>query len=344
MKQAMKLGMVMLLMAALSGCAHEQEPVTAQVQPEKTNYVLVVKDTTNPYMQRMGEGFLDACASLNVQARVVGPDEASAEAQAEIIEGLVAEEIGCLAVAANESDALDEVLQKALAAGIRVVSMDAAVNPQSRVVHIQQANPEMIGRILMQASHHMTGGKGEIAFLSTSTNMPNQAIWLEWMQREVDENPEKYADMPIVDIVYGMDEYEPSAEATRRLLAEHPNLSMIIAPTAVGLKASADVLMEKDSKVLVTGLGLPSQMAKAIQAGKCPWMYLWNPIDIGYLAAHTLSAIDGGMIMGAEGEALKAGRLGEKQISPAADGGTEIVLGYPFKFDTENITLWMDAF
>ncbi|MGW1341071.1 ATP-binding cassette domain-containing protein [Kribbella sp. NPDC002412] len=60
---------------------------------------------------------------------------------------------------------------------------------------------------------------------------------------------------------------------------------------------------------------------------------LWNPADIGYLAAYAGAAMSSGQITGAQGEKFKAGKLGEYTIG--ADG--EIVLGPPTEFTAENI-------
>lgn len=39
-----------------------------------------------------------------------------------------------------------------------------------------------------------------------------------------------------------------------------------------------------------------------------------------------------------------AGDLGEKTITAAADEGTEVMLGDPFKFDPENIAEWKEIY
>ena len=55
-----------LLIASLSACAPGR-PETALPSPTpaaERRYALVVKDVTNPYMQRMFSGFEEACALL----------------------------------------------------------------------------------------------------------------------------------------------------------------------------------------------------------------------------------------------------------------------------------------
>ena len=85
-------------------------------------------------------------------------------------------------------------------------------------------------------------------------------------------------------------------------------------------------------------------MEPFIEDGTCPLMYLWNPVDIGDLAGQTLDALVKKEITGKVGDKFTAGELGEKEITEAADGGTEVMLGDPFKFDSENIAEWKEVY
>ncbi len=108
--------------------------------------------------------------------------------------------------------------------------------------------------------------------------------------------------------------------------------------------AAAQAIESAGADTRLTGLGLPSEMAPYIESGLCPWMYLWNPADVGYLAAYAMRALASGEITGAVDEVLSAGALGEKVIVPGEDGGTEIVLGNPMVFDRSNIAAWAEVF
>ena len=337
---------LMLALLGLSGCAPAR-PEAASPSPSpraEHRYSLVVKDVTNPYMQRMFSGFEEACVSLGAQALLAGPEDISAEGQIACIEELIANGIDAIAIAANDRDALSPVLQSALAAGVKVVSLDSDVNPQDRLVHIQQASPEVIGRVLMQAAREMTGAEGAFAILTTTDSASNQALWVEWMLREIEENPDQYEKMTLVDTLYGLDLYEPSYELVSALVEEHPETAIVIAPTSVGILAAADAIRDAGASTLVTGLGLPSTMGDYIRDGLCPWMYLWNPIDVGYVAACAANALVCGEISGTVGEVLSAGDRGILKVTPSADGGSEIVVGNPYMFDSSNVAVWEEIF
>ena len=306
-------------------------------------YAMVSKDIHNPYMKKAYEGFEAACREIGAEPVFRGPDVATPEWQIEIIDSLADEGVDLISVTANDADALYPALHGAMEKGIKVISFDSAVNKDSRLTHVQQANPEQIGRVLVQAAYEMAGGEGGIAVLSTTRQATNQNLWIEWMKKELDENPEKYAKTPLIRTAYGDDEPIKSASAAR-LLLQDPGISVIIAPTAVGMLAAGKCLEDSGSQVLLTGLGLPSDMAGFIEDGICPWMYLWNPVDLGYLTAYTGDALVDGRIAGDAGDTFIAGNMGERVITEAADGGTEVMLGDLFKFDGSNIAVWKEVY
>mgnify|MGYP001809842856 CR=1 FL=1 len=324
-----------------STAASEKASDTASAA--KGKYAIIFKNTGNPYGEKEMEGFKLAIEELGGEAILKAPDQPTAEAQIAMIEELISQKVQAIAMVGNDPDALQPALQKAMKAGIKVLSLDSAVNAASRMVHVNQADPERIGRVEVQAIAEMIGYKGQIAVLSATSQATNQNTWIEWMKKEL-EDP-KYKDMELVKVAYGDDLRDKSVSEAEALLKTYPDLKGIIAPTTVGIAAAGKVLTDKGlkDKVFLTGLGLPSEMAEYIESGVCKWMYLWNPVDVGYLAGYAADALVKGTITGKVGDTFKAGRLGEKAI--IADGdGTQIMLGDPFKFDAANIAEWKTVY
>jgi len=334
----------------LTSCVEDSriQPLPPSFSPTTTPvYAMIVKEKTNPYMLKMYWGFEMACAEIGAEAVFCGPDEYTAEAQIEIIDKLVEEDdIDAIAIAANDADALEVSLRAAMEKGIKVLSLDSAVNPDSRMLHVQQASPEKIGRVLVQAAYKMINGKGTVGLISSTEYATNQKLWIWWMRQEISENHDKYKDFILLPTLYGEDRIDKSAEMVELLLDQNNNddLKLIVTPSVVGMLAVGRTLAAKRSDVLFTGLGLPSEMAEYIEKGNCPWMYLWNPIDIGYLAAYSADALHTGKISGLVDEVFSAGRVGQRIVTEGADGGTETLLGDPVKFDSDNIGEWKSVY
>lgn len=340
---------VVLLSSILVGCS-QGAPQSGGSTNEggedsggSNKYAFVFKNTGNPYGEKMMDGFKAAVEELGGEVILRSPDQPTAEGQIQIIEQLITQKVAAIAIAGNDQDALEPVLKKAMNQGIKVLSVDSAVNANSRDLHVNQANPERIGRIQIEAVSEMIGGEGQIAVLSATSQATNQNLWIEWMKKEL-EKPE-YSKIELVKVAYGDDLRDKSVSETEALLKSYPDLKAIIAPTTVGIAAAGKVLTDKglQGKVKLTGLGLPSEMASYIESGVSPWMYLWNPIEVGEAAGYTAHALVEGTITGEVGETFEAGDLGSQEV--VEDGeGTQIMLGDPFKFDSDNIAQWKDVY
>jgi len=314
-------------------------------KPKETErHAMIAKSTGNPYMERMLSGFEEAVKEQGLEAITRAPDLPTPEAQIQMIDQLIAQRVASIGIAANDFDALQPALTRAMEQGIKVYSLDSAVNPASRNTTINQADTQAIGRTLVEAAWDLADGSGEFAILSATSQASNQNAWIAVMQEVLQED--KYAELNLVRIAYGDDLRDKSTSETQGLLASFPNLKVIVAPTTVGIAAAAKVVSDQGliGKVKVTGLGLPSEMADYIDNDSCPYMFLWNPIDLGYLSGYVATALTQGTISGAVGETLTGGKLGEFSVTGASDGGTEILLGPPFKFDADNINDWKSVY
>lgn len=317
--------------------------VVGAAAAQSGKYALVVKSAGNPFMEKVKDGFTKAINEVGGEVIYKAPAEPTVSAQIIMIQQLITQRVDAIAISANDPDALRPALQKAMNRGIKVLSLDSAVSPNSRMVHVNQADPEQIGRVQIKGIAKMIGGDGQIAVLSATSQATNQNLWIEWMKKEL-EKPE-YDEIELVEVAYGDDLRDKSVSETEALLKSYPDLEGIIAPTTVGIAAAGKVLTDKGlvGEVYLTGLGLPSEMAEYIKNGVSPWMYLWNPIDLGYLAGYAAEALVTEEITGEVGDSFAAGDLGEKEVIKAGDG-TEIMLGAPFKFDADNIDQWKEVY
>jgi rhamnose transport system substrate-binding protein len=296
-------------------------------------YVLVPKNLGNPYFDAANDGAQEAAKELGVTVTYQGSATADATEEIQLLNALIAQKVDGLAVSANDADALVPTGKAAIDAGIPVVSWDAAIAVGGRVLHINQATAEGIGRAQIQLASKLAGGEGQIAILSATSTAPNQNEWIMWMKDELTK-PE-YAKLELVATVYGDDEDEKSYNEALGLMKTYPDLKVIISPTTVGIAASSRAVQDSDKigKVQVTGLGLPNQMREYVKSGACPAFQLWNVVDLGYLAIYALDAVATGKVTGAPGETFSAGKLGEYTVGE--DG--VVLLGPPYTFDINNI-------
>jgi len=290
------------------------------------------KNLGNPYFDTSNAGGAEAVEEFGGTFAEVGPTEASPTSQVSFIQTAAQQGVSALVVSANDPEALCDALDEARTAGVKIVTFDSDTNPECRDLFINQATAEGIARVQVELIADQIGGAGQVAVLSASANATNQNAWIELMQSEIEEN---YPDIELVEIVYGDDDDQTSFDRTAALLQTYPDLAGIISPTTVGIAAAARYLSTSEYKgeVALTGLGTPNQMREYVEDGTVTAFALWNPGDLGYLAAFAAQALVDETITGAEGDTFEAGKLGEFTVG---EGGS-VLLGDPFEFNADNI-------
>ncbi|MFF2389160.1 rhamnose ABC transporter substrate-binding protein [Agromyces sp. NPDC058104] len=290
------------------------------------------KNLGNPYFDTSSAGAKEAIGEFDGTFAEVGPAEATPDAQVSYINTLTQQGVGAIAVSANDPEAICDALNEARDAGIKVVTFDSDTNADCRDLFINQATAEGIAKVQVDLITEQIGDEGEIAILSASANATNQNAWIDLMKAELEAN---HPNVTLVDTVYGDDDDQTSFDKTAALLQTHPNLKGIISPTTVGIAAAARYLStsEYKGKVALTGLGTPNQMREYVEDETVTAFALWNPADLGYLAAYASKALIEGEITGEEGDSFEAGKLGDYEVG--ADG--VVLLGDPYVFDADNI-------
>ncbi|ROS61243.1 monosaccharide ABC transporter substrate-binding protein (CUT2 family) [Frigoribacterium sp. PhB160] len=294
----------------------------------------VPKQLNNPYTDVVLGGGEEASKAIGYDYSVVGPLEASASSQVTFLNTLTQQGTNVIVIAANDPDAVGPALKEARDGGAKIVAFDSDTNPDYRDVFVSQVEAKDVALIQIRQMSEQIGGEGDIAILSATANATNQNEWIKYIQEEVDTNPD-YAGITIVSTVYGDDDDAKSFQEAQGLLQANPDLKGIISPTTVGIAATARYLStsEYKGKVALTGLGLPNEMREFVKDGTVTAFALWDPAQLGEVAAYAGQALVDGTITGAKGDTFTAGDLGERTVG---DDGI-VIVGPPTEFDADNI-------
>lgn len=305
---------------------------------DQARLALVVKNIGNPWFDAIHKGWEEGCKEINAESIFRGPEQPTPEGQIEIIESLIAQGVSSITYSANDPQSLVNVAQKAMKRGIPVVGWESSIVPNSRHISVEPASAQAIGADQIKIISDLIGGKGQIAILSAAATMGNQNTWIQYMKEEL-QKPE-YKDIELVAVVYGDDVREKSYNEALGLFKSYPDLKGIISPTTVGIAAAARAVTDEGliGKVMVTGLGMPSEMKEYVLNGASPMFGIWNPIDLGYLNAYIAYRLANKEISGKVGDQFDAGRLGHYTVEAqeGVDNGL-VYLGGLFRFDKTNI-------
>ncbi len=295
----------------------------------------IPKDTQNPYEVLADKGGQKALAELGGSVVVSSGTQDTAAAQIPSIQAAIQAHADAIVIAANDPSALCPTLNTAAQAGIAIVSFDSDIACGSAPNHlfINQANTEQIGTSEVDLLAKQINSTGQIAILSAAASATNQNAWIGFMKQQL----AKYPNMKLVSTVYGNDDPATSLTVLQGLLSAYPNLKGIISPTTVGISTAAQYLdTHKNVKVVLTGLGLPSQMKKYVNDGTVASFELWNPSNLGYLAGYAAASLASGTALQA-GSTFTSGSLNTTYTMATGDGVLSVILGPPTVFDKSNV-------
>jgi rhamnose transport system substrate-binding protein len=314
------------MVAALSGCGEKK------VEPEKparTRIGVVAKSLGNGFFDAVHKGADEAARELDAEIIFNGPTTPTAEGQIEVLNSLIAQRVDAIAVSANDPDALVPTLKRAMERGIKVVSYDSGVAAAGRIAHLAPSSDQLIGETVVGLVAELApGGKGKFAVVSATPTSTNQNSWLAEMRKALPQ----HAGLELVSVVYGDDVSDKSYREAVAVLKQHPDLSVLVSISSVGIVASARAVEDQGlrGKVPVTGLGLPSELVGYVQKGVVPKFAIWNPIDLGYATTQIAVRLARG---DDPAKPVYMGRMGE--VTFGADGVG--AMSKPFIYDINNV-------
>jgi rhamnose transport system substrate-binding protein len=315
--------------ALLAGCS---APGSTSGSGGSKNYKItfVPKTLGNGYFKASDEGGSAAIKKFGGTYAEVAPATATPTAQVPFVQTLTQQRVGSIVLAADDPQAACTALNAAIKAGIKVVSFDSDTN--CRDVFVNQATPQGVAKALVDVTAKALNGKGTVAIESGGPNATNLNTWIKYIKQYLASD---YPGITLVDTVYGNDDAQQSLDAATGLMQKYPQLNGIIAPDTIAVAGAARYLSTSQykGKVYLTGLGLPSEMRSYIKDGTVKEFVLWDPTNLGYLAAYTAKALIDGTITGKTGDTFTAGKLGKYKVGEK----NTVVLGPPTVFNSANI-------
>jgi rhamnose transport system substrate-binding protein len=150
---------------------------------------------------------------LGCEFTTTAPATAEATSQIPFVEEQIQRGVDVIAISPNSPDALNEVFDRAREAGITVliVNSDIPGNEEHRDAAVLPMDFNITGASQVELMGSLIDYSGKIAILSATADAPDQNFWIEGM-REALQDP-KYADMELVEVVYGDD--DPAEEPDR---------------------------------------------------------------------------------------------------------------------------------
>lgn len=341
-------------------------------------HVFMFKSTGNSFGDLMYEGFSEYMHSIGEKTTYQSPAETTVAAQVQMLDELITQGVASITISTNGDSGYDQVFKKAQDAGIPIISIDSAASPDYRLTHINQAETDDIGAYLVQAAvliklgidypgdgkmkgtlttelANYSGDPIKLGVLSAGIDTPVQNGWIAAMEEELKDSIYSGKVDPEIDKKYGNDDLTESTTQAQAFVSEG-KVDAIISPTTIGIVAAGQVLKSANSDIVLTGLGLPSEMQSFMPASSsdnafdyvCPYMMLWDVIHLGAVAGGAQQAIAAGTFDGSAGssftmDAFRDYPSQDYEGYTYSDGGTAVLAGTPYVFYKDNMADWVNV-
>lgn len=292
---------------------------------------MVPKTTGDPFFVATRKGAEQAANELGVKLVYSGPPTYDVAGQVQVVGQLAQRHVNAITVSANDPNALVPVMEKAAASGIETSTWNADIGKAGRQFFLNNPTADELGKALVEQVVEATGPKAKVLVITSTLTAPNQNSWLEAMKKYI---AAKYPDFVFQKVLPGQAEAATSYNVAKTWLQAHRETQAIISLDAFGVAGSAKAAeaLGRKGKVVLTGIGVPSQNGKDIKSGTVKSAVLWNPVDLGYATIYMVKAqLDGKIKPGMK--SLDAGRLGQLKFG-APD---TILLGKPLVFTKDNV-------
>ena len=312
----------------------EKEPVDVTV---KDKYAIVTQKSGDPYYDLIAQAFKSVCIEADKECIICAPEKGLSSEQVSIVKDLIEQKVSAIAISPIDPKAIRSTLKKAMSAGIHVCSYDTMARPSGRELHIGGSEIANVAATLLDAVLDLSGGSGEWAVLSTRSTAYNQNQWIKSMKSLCEED-EKYKTLAFAQTAYCEEDYQKAYDQTVSILSMSPDVKVIVGLSTTAIKGAVQAVTDQESKVLVTGIGLPSALEQYIGNDlACPYMFMWSPYTLGKVTAYATIGLATGKITGEIDEQFRIGGEEVYQVTEAPDEATEVIVDYPRHYDSGNI-------
>lgn len=212
-----------------------EAPAAAAVNPADLDYTTVVKIAGIGWFNRMEVGVLEWGDATGVNATLVGPEKGDAALQIPLIEDLIAQGVDALCVVPMDPAQLDPVLQKAMEAGVTVITHEAS-NQVNMDWDIEAFDNVAFGALLMDELASRMGEEGKYALMLGSLGSKTHMEWL-WEGAHAHQL-EAYPNMTLIgeQPFEAHDSQTEAYENAKEILAANPDIKGFLSG------ASTDIL------------------------------------------------------------------------------------------------------
>lgn len=290
-----------------------RKDITADASGKEYTIATVVKVDGIAWFDRMRDGVKQFGDDTGHDTWMVGPSQADAAAQVQIVENLIAQGVDAICIVPFSVEAVEPVLKRARERGIVVISHESS-NLQNADYIIEAFDNFAYGAQLMSVLGKSMNGEGEYAATVGSLTSKSQN---EWIDGAIDYQKKNFPKMKLVlKRLETYDDANTDYNKLKEVLTAFPELKGIVGgpmPTSAG---AGRLIAERglNGKIFFSGTGLVSVAGEYLKNDNIQYIQFWDPAAAGY-AMNELAV----MALNKKNDEIKAG------LDLGLDGYTDLI-------------------
>ncbi|MBR5519520.1 MAG: sugar-binding protein [Clostridia bacterium] len=202
--------LITLILSITSACA--QDTIEIAVVPKALDNAIFL-DTKHAAEEKGKE--------LGIKIYWEGPTTSDAAMQVNVIESLIERQVDGILISCNDADALKDVINRAVEAGITVACFDSD-SPDSKRAFYCGTDNYAIGKLAAEYMSNYLPDGGKIAILTGVLGAPNLEVRLDGFEETIAAiNPK----IEVLPIQTGEDDVQKSVEVVAQYTAANPDLA-----------------------------------------------------------------------------------------------------------------------
>lgn len=256
--------MIMVSAAACSNAQQQSAPEKSASEkkdaPAKKKTFAVVFPVVHPFFEPVGVAAEKFAKENGWDVTVKAPTKFDVQQQIEIMENLIAMKVDGIGIGATDPKALAPYVDKAVDAGIKVITFETDTPDSKRMAYMGTDN-YLAGRHLAYALASALSNKGKVLML---TGLPTQRSLNRRIEGIQDVLKEKFPDIQIVDSQSSHGDPAKAVSMTEDMIQAHPDFDAFVGIDATAGPSAVSVWKAKgwkgNEKKIITFDNMPENL------------------------------------------------------------------------------------
>jgi ribose transport system substrate-binding protein len=274
-----------LVIALISGCGNSSADNETGTGTKALKFAFIVPYAGLPYWTDVQKGLEAADKEFGTKTDYIGPATLNTEEQIRTMESAIVSKVDGIIVPSLDAIAFKPVIDKAVEAGIPVITVDGDSPDSKRSSYIGTSNYDAgieAGKAMIAA----TGGNATIGIITGALDSVNVNQRVDGFKEAIKDEP----GMKVVAVESSNADLMQATEKAQALLQAYPEINAMFGTTSLDMVGAAKIVEEKKLTGKITLLNFDDlpQTLDYIKKGVIYGTVTQQPFQMGYLSVKNL--------------------------------------------------------